>query len=82
MREFRIAYSEYEQQMHIANQDGRARVLARGRELQDYATQMMVVDESTMASPGSTSPKRTSCNGSKFVYCVDVKQTSDADVCR
>ena len=29
MREFLVAYSEYKQQMHITNQDGGDRVLAR-----------------------------------------------------
>ena len=56
MREFLVAYLEYEQQMHIANEDGGDRVLARRRELVVSATQMMVADEFTMASPGSTSP--------------------------
>ena len=44
MREFLVAYSEYEQQMHITSQDGGDRVLARRRELVDSATQMMVAD--------------------------------------
>ena len=45
MREFLVAYLEYEQQMHVANEDGRDRVLARSRELVDSATQMMIADE-------------------------------------
>ena len=45
MREFLVAYSECEQQMHITNQDGGDPVLARRRELVDSATQMMVADE-------------------------------------
>ena len=36
---------EYEQQIHVANEDGEDRVLARRRELVDSATQMMVADE-------------------------------------
>ena len=36
---------EYEQQMHVANEDGGDRVLTRRRELEDSATRMMVVDE-------------------------------------
>ena len=44
MREILVAYSEYEQQMCITNQDGGDRVLARRRELVDSATQMMVAD--------------------------------------
>ena len=45
MREFLVAYLEYEQQMHVVNEDGGGRVLARRRELVYSATQMMVVDE-------------------------------------
>ena len=41
----------------------------------------MVVGDSTMASPGSTSPKRTLCKGSKFFDGVDVQQTSDVGFC-
>ena len=44
VREFLVAYSDYEQQMHITNQDGGDRVLARRRELVDSSTQMMVAD--------------------------------------
>ena len=45
MREFPVAYLEYEQQMHVANEDGGDRVFARRRELVYSATQMMVADE-------------------------------------
>ena len=45
MREFLVAYLEYEQQMHVANEDGGDMVLARRRELVDSATQMIVADE-------------------------------------
>ena len=38
MREFLVAYLEYEQQMHVANKNGGDRVLARRRELVDSAT--------------------------------------------
>ena len=41
MREFLVAYLEYEQQMHVAKEHGGDRVLARRRELVDSATQMM-----------------------------------------
>ena len=51
MREFLVAYSEYEQQMHITNQDGGDRVLARGRELVDSSTQMMVAYEFYYGKP-------------------------------
>ena len=33
MREFLVAYLGYEQQMHVANEDGEDRVLARRQEL-------------------------------------------------
>ena len=60
MREFLVAYLEYEQQMHVANEDGGDRVLARRRELVGLATQMMVLlTSSTMASPGSISRSRS-----------------------
>ena len=45
MREFVVAYLEYEQQMHAVNEDGGDRVVARRRELVDSATQIMVADE-------------------------------------
>ena len=45
MREILVAYLEYEQQIHVANEDAGDRVLARRRELVDSATQMMVADE-------------------------------------
>ena len=38
IRKFVVANSEYEQQMHITDQDGEDRVLARGRELVDSTT--------------------------------------------
>ena len=41
MHEFLVAYLEYEQQMHVANEDGGDRVLGRRRELVDSSTQMM-----------------------------------------
>ena len=51
VREFLVAYSEYEQQTHITNQDGGDWVLARRRELVDSATQMMVADEFYYGKP-------------------------------
>ena len=45
MREFLVTYSEYEQQMHVTNQNGGDRVLTRKRGLAGSATQMMVDDE-------------------------------------
>ena len=46
-----VAYLEYEQQMHVANEDGGDRVLARRRELVDSATQMMIADEFYYGKP-------------------------------
>ena len=45
MHKILVAYLEYEQQMHIANEDGGDKVFARRRELVDSATHMMVADE-------------------------------------
>ena len=45
MREFPVASLKYEQQIHVANEDGGDRVLARRRELVDSAAHMMVDDE-------------------------------------
>ena len=59
---FLVACSEYEQQMHITNQDEGDRVLARGRELVDSASLMMVAEE---FYPSPTSPRRSLCTGSK-----------------
>ena len=35
-----------------------------------------------IASPGSTSPRRSYCKGSKRFSGVDMKETSDEDFCR
>ena len=45
MREFLVAYLEYEQRMYVANEDGGDKVLARRRDLVDSATQMIVADD-------------------------------------
>ena len=45
MRDFPGTYSEYEQQMHVTDQDGRDRVLAKKLELVDSQNQMMAADE-------------------------------------
>ena len=57
MREVFVAYSEYEQRTHITNQDGGEWVLARGRELVDSATQLMVADEFSDGKPSSATPR-------------------------
>ena len=38
MRQFLVAFMEYEEQVHVANEDGGDRALARRRELVDSAT--------------------------------------------
>ena len=45
MRELLVACLEYEQQIHVANQDREERVIVRRRELVDSVMQMMVADE-------------------------------------
>ena len=45
MRKFLVAYMEYEQQMHVATEDGGDRVLARRRELVASETPMIVPDK-------------------------------------
>ena len=59
MRELLVAYWEYEQQMHVANEDGGDKVQSRRRELVDSATQIMVADEFYDGSPRSISPSRS-----------------------
>ena len=82
MREFLVAYLEYEQQMRVVNEDEGGRVLARRREVVNSAAQMMVADEF--------------CDGKLWIDLsdlelkkwlenlagVDVQRTSDADFCR
>ena len=65
MREFPVASLKYEQQIHVANEDGGDRVLARRRELVDSAAHMMVDDEFYDGSSGSISPSRSYRKGSK-----------------
>ena len=45
MRDFLETYSEYEQQVHVTDQDGRDRVLAKKLELVDSQNQMMAADK-------------------------------------
>ena len=45
MREFLVAYSEYEQQINFTNQDGEDQVLLGRRGLVHSSTQLMVTDE-------------------------------------
>ena len=81
MRGFLVAYSEYEQQMHITNQDGEDPVLARRREVVDSATQMMVDDEFYDGKPWVDVSEEL-MQGLKSFAGVDVEQTSDEELCR
>ena len=82
MREFLVAYLEYEQQMHVANEDGGDRVLARRRELVDSATQMMVADDFYHGKPWIDISEQELKKGLEKFAGVDVQQTSDVDFCR
>ena len=82
MREFLVAYLEYEQQMHVANEYGGDRVLARRRKLVDSATQMMVADEFYDGKPWIDLSEQELKKGLETFGGVDVQQTSDLDFCR
>ena len=82
MREFLVAYSEYEQQRHTTNQDGGSRVIARRRELVDSPTQMMVADEFYDGKPWVDLSEEELLQGLKKFAGVDVQQTSDGEFCR
>ena len=80
VREFLFAYSEYEQQMHITNQDGGDRLLARRRELVDSATQIMVADKLYDGKPWVDHSEEELMEGLKIFSGVDMQQTSDEDL--
>ena len=84
MCEFFVAYSEYEQQMHITNQDGRDRVLARRRELVDSATQMMVADELSDGKPWVDLSEMSYCKGSNVllasIYSIRMRGILPRDI--
>ena len=82
MREFLVAYSDYEQKMHITNQDGGDRVLASRRELVDSATERMVADEFHDGKPRVDLSEEGLMQGLKRFAGVDMQQTSDEDFCR
>ena len=82
MREFLVAYSTYEPQMHIINQDGGGRVLARRRELVDSTTQLMVADEFYDGKPWVDLSEEEVMQGLMRFAGVDMQQTSDEDFCR
>ena len=79
MREFLFVYLEYEQQIHVANEDGGDRVLARRRELVDSAAQMVVVDEFYDGKPWIDLSEQDLKKGLENLAGVDVQKTSDVD---
>ena len=82
MREFLVAYSKYEWQMHITSQDGGDRVLARRRELVDSATHFMVADAFYDGKPWVDLSEEELVQGLKRFAGVGMQQTSDEDFCR
>ena len=82
MREFLVAYSEYEQQVHITNQDGGDRVLARRRELVNSATQMMVADEFYNGKLWVDLSEEELLKGLERFSGVDMQEASDEGFCR
>ena len=82
MRQSFVAYSEYEQRMHITNQDGGDRVLARRRELVYSATQMMVADEFYDGKPWVDLSEEELLQGINRFAGVHIQQTSEEDFCR
>ena len=81
MREYIVAYLEYENQMHVANEDGGDRVLARRRELVDSATQMMVADEFYDGKPWIDHSEQELKKGLETFAGVNMQQTSGVDFC-
>ena len=79
MREFLVAYPEYEQQMRVTNKDGGDRVLARWRKLVDSATQMRVADGFYDGKPWVDLSEKELMQGLKRFAGVDTQQTSDED---
>ena len=79
MRGFLVAHLEYEQQMHVANEDGGVRVPERRRELIDSATQMMVGDEFYDGKPWIDLSEQELMKGLQTFAGVDMQQTSDVD---
>ena len=67
--------------MHITNQDGGDRVLARGIELVYSATVMMVTDELYDDKPWVELSEEDLLQGLKMFAVVDVQQTSDEVFC-
>ena len=68
--------------MHITNQDGGDRVLAKRRELVDSATQMMVADEFYDGKPWVDLSEEERLQALKRFAGVGMQETSDEDFCR
>ena len=79
MREILVAYSEYEQHMHITNRNGGDRVLARRLELVGSATQRMVTDEVYNGKPFVDLSEEELMQGLKMVAGVDILQQMSDD---
>ena len=79
LREFVVDYLEYEQQMHVASEDGGDKVLARRREMVDSATQMMVADQFHDGKPRIDLSEQDLKKGLETFAGVDVQQTSDVE---
>ena len=82
MRKFLVAYMEYEQHMHVANDDGGDRVLARRGGMVESATLMMVADELYDGKPWIDLSEQDLKKGLETLAGVDVQQTSDVHFCR
>ena len=82
MREFLVAYLEYEQQMHVSNEDGGDGVLARRLGPVDSATQMMVAEELYDGKPWIDLSELEPKKGLEKSAGVDVQQTSEVDFCQ
>ena len=65
--------------MHVANEDGGDRVLARRRELVDSVTQMMVAEEFYDGKPWIDLSELELRKGLEKFAGVDVQQTSHVD---
>ena len=78
---FLVAYLEHEQQMHVPNEDGGDKVLARTRELVDSAAQMVVADEFYDGKPWNDLSGLELKRGLETLAGVDVQHTRDEDFC-
>ena len=81
-REFSVPYLEYEQQMHVANENVGDRALTRKRELEKSATRMVVAVESYNGKPWIDVSEQELQKGHETFSGVHVQQTEDGDFCR